>query len=503
MSDNELKTNAISKAYERFANEDLAVSIDPASLTSDHAEEICTSQAPGDHYENYDASQDLLTFATAVPLSQPERFGNKTHMSISQLVKAAGSKNLTRAKHAQEELRTVLRDQIAPNANQAQDMSHRDPDEGLVNALALMSTPGDSPEAVQRRLDGVEILRLLLEANEGDTDFLRGIMVVAAEINNPESIHLVAELADQNRQVFQEIHDLPNRQEVQQEIAQTRSKSLVAQGNAPTGGGAVEKSMAATTEAPGLVALAGNAATLPVDTTNLVSQVLDTHLGRSNAARYLLTTGPGKALENRLSEVLGDSRLTTSQRFPGLYYAVLGKAFAHPELNSTDPQYGELRPVANGIARDVLRSVGLEDAIPSFSPAGIQDSASAGVELKGAKVLAATQGSGSKRMASASNGFGLDSSLGIFTGEGSPAVPFLPGLQPTSSTAAAGMMGINFLALAGRPGMDSVGWGTSDEPDYFVKGLDSAEADSHSGSQGGFSGDGEESGSKSSSDAYV
>jgi len=66
------------------------------------------------------------------------------------------------------------------------------------------------------------------------------------------------------------------------------------------------------------------------------------------------------------------------------------------------------------------------------------------------------------------------------------------GTVANSSTAAAGMMGINFLALAGGSSLPALSRGSNSRPHYYVEGATASERDGNSGSGSGSSGQGQQ-----------
>lgn len=439
-----------------------------------------------------DSFQTPLTLDTQVPV----REGSRTRqVAIRNLLEEAGRGRTW----ALDALDSFLAERLTAYESNNQ-MCYLSCEDNIGPILTQLR----SHDPIERREAAKSLLGIILgeapDAVGTSNDLRRGLLVAARKISE----------INQDRTFYEEMAQLDpaSRQRIRQLVQQGQIPSdpqlmqaTRVQGDNPSqpnrgsqspasqlaqGGGGIGPS-APLPAGPQATAVAYGAPT-PVSSSGLeglIENTLTKALADHGLQDSFLSGSTRSTVTARLQEILQTPGLSTAQISQTLYYAILGRTWTHPDFSSVENHYAEFRPAARQVAGDLLQRLGLTVG----SRAGTDTSAPTLVQGEGSPTLASRSDAAGhpatgRSLSTAKTG------LTGWLGTGSEVAVAAPGTGiPTTSSVAAGMMGVNFFALAGRPIWQSTGFGGGDRPDYFVEGATPTDGESHHGSQSQSDGD--------------
>lgn len=478
MGDNLEKTQSISSSYDPYANEDLGMSIAPQEAVP-----LVSSQA--------DSPEDF--FGTEpVSLDTPVQIGNSPQQTDLRFLLVSAGQGQPWAVSA---LENFLEDRLAPMSNM--DMCYLSCEDNVGQILTQLRH-GD---AEQQREAAKSLLGIILDQTpdngEDFTALRRGLLVAGRKISeitdsqifnqeiaqlDPASKRQIVQLQNQNH-----VPENTNRTEVaQQSEAPAHGRETAA---GPIGGApALGKTQEASASVP-LASVQGSSnfqTPVPSPASTLVTQVLQNALPEGSQAQRFLSESPAKALATRLTELVQIPSLSPRQLNESIYYAVLNTALRHPDVVSAEDHYGEIRPVARQIANAVTHGLGNgEPAITLANNPHHNDSPSTRNPTPDLPLHELSHKKAENDLSEI--GFGSLLNLLAYTNQESAFQTAL-GTLANSSTVAAGMMAVNFMDLAGRPGFHTLSKHSTARDPYYIEDATNANGHSQGGSGQGSSG---------------
>ncbi len=473
------KTSLVSSGYQSFANEELGMSIAPADQVGYYTDQN-TSSLSSDSFES------TLTLDTKVPV----RDGSQVRqMPIRGLLEEAGRGRTW----ALDALDSFLEERLSAYESNNQ-MCYLSCEDNIGPILTQLR----SQDSVERREAARSLLGIILgqapDALTSSDDLRRGLLVAAQKISNINQDHIFyEELAALDPQSRQQIRQLVQQGQIPSD-PQLMQATRVRQGESPDQSPATAASDAPVARGGGSLSPSGTDSSqaaevslahqptnrsLAAKTTyeGIIQSSLDKALSDGSVAESFLSGPARSGVATRLHEILQTPGLSTSHISQTLAYAILGRAWSDPDFSSVENHYAELRPAARQVATDILNRLGFgrseNTAVNTGAHLGIPQT---GTAISGATLprrgLARADSTllGSPQIKGLSFG-GID---GVSSAVGAPL--------PTSSSVAAGMMGVNFFALAGRPVWQSMGFSGNDRPEYYVEGATASEGEGHHGS---------------------
>lgn len=457
------------------------MSIAPADAQNYSSEDQASSQA-------LDSFAEPLTLDSTIPVNQGSQV---RQVAIRSLLEDAGRGR----SWAIDALDTFLTQRLDAYAAETQ-VCYTSCQDNVGPILAQLH----SDDATERREGVRSLLGILLgqatDAEATSDDLRRGLLVAARKISEIKQDDIFyQELAQLDPSSRQQIRQLVSSGQIPSDphlMQATRVQPNESQSESPEaeeapaklahGGGGISPEALAAAQNTSESTSVDQASPLPSlnfpNFEGLVQNSVSKALADHGLSEDFLGGQNLRGLQNRLQDILQTPGLNPSQVSQTLYYAILNRAWQNPEFTSTEHHYAEFRPAARQVAQDLLRRVGLQDHLGgSHLPNG--NTSEVTRPAQGAESTPPTAPR-SRIRSSRSEGLSLES-LQV-SGQSTDAAPPTPGLGlPTTSTVAAGMMGLNFFALAGRPVWQSLGF-NSDRPEYFIEGATAADGEDHHGS---------------------
>lgn len=501
------KSNLISVSYEEGAapyhNESLGMSIAP--------EDAARLVETGDQYQAQDPSLDLYSDVAVHQNGAPQR------VQLRTLIVEAGQGTAW----AVAELDFFLSKGLGPVDSQELNVCF-DACEANVADILVQLKQGDG---VQREEASKSLLGVILgqpyDGGDSLPDLQRGLLVAAGQISRQtqgeEFYQEVARLDEAQRSRLWEISrdsrlqpdpkllvTLKNLQTPTQQISKSDPRDLPKREAAsPQGGGnppVVKEARQGQAVSPAFPPAGAPSQALAVQggTPALIEQILTENFSRISQEHSYLPPNGGKALTQRLTEIVLNPRLTPVQISQTLYHAVLARAWAHDAFTSAEKNYGEFRPVAARIAGMIVSRLGLagkDSAEPrrDFTP---QPHGGNGILTQPWRPPAGRQEAifSNKAYAHRTPAAFLSpsQSLGLFTGSEGGTPTGVLSSYANSSAAAAGMMGIPFLSLVAAHPLQGPSSKSQNRPRYFIEGPSATPGESHGGTGGQSSGQGRE-----------
>lgn len=475
------KTSTISTGSDPFANEELGMSIAPQDAQNYVSTDNLSSQP-------IDSFAEPLTLDSTISVNQGSQV---RQVAIRDVLEDAGRGRIW----AIDALDTFLTQRLDAYSPETQ-VCYESCQDNIGPILAQLR----SDDVTERREGVRSLLGILLgqatDADETSDDLRRGLLVAARKISEIKQDDIFyQELAQLDPASRQQIRQLVNNGQIPSDpqlmqatrVQPNESQNQNAEAeSAPAevahGGGGISPEALAAAQSSSEATPASQASTSPslnfANFEGLVQNSVSKALADHGLSEDFLGGQSIRGLQNRLQDILHTPGLNTSQVSQTLYYAILNRAWQNPEFTSTENHYAEFRPAARQVAQDILRRVGIPESsggqsLPNELAIGTSRLAQ-GTETS--TPSAPPPGVRSTRP----EGFALGSLQG--PAQNPDAAPTTPGLGlPTTSTVAAGMMGLNFFALAGRPVWQSLGF-NSDRPEYFIEGATAADGEDHHGS---------------------